>query len=320
MKINYLYEAHFGDWSRSYTAGVLKALEKHDVVTIDATGKLALDIHSLVMDAPPCDFWYVFSIADKWVSPVVLRAEFTREQVVIHNHGGMETGDYEALLYGPKDTTVLPEILWKPNIHVLCNSRNSASEFRQYYGGAQCTVVGFPVEVPPDPGYLRFGIVVPGRLGFGKQTFLAAKILEPFKSQVIFCTGRDLSENTMAEVLGTAGYEVLRCFGHDYYDLLYRSKVGLTTTLADSLNLTVVEMVKCGVHTIVPDLPIFDYLPSFLKYSPYAVEQARKKIDIALECSWAERNPWMLPSLPQFSSEVFSENIQKFFAMYEERK
>lgn len=314
MRINYLYELHFGDWSMSYTRGVIKALENHTVVMLDATGKLESDIRKMVLDAPPCDVWHVFSIADKWVRPVILRSDFTHESVLIHNHGGMETGDYEAYLYGPSDTTVLPGAVLRPTVRILCNSHTSVFDFQRSFGWARCEVVGFPVETPPDPGCDRFGIVVPGRLGFGKQTFLAAKILEPFKTEVVFCTGRDLEENKMAEVLKTAGYEVRRCFGDEYFDLLHQSKVGFSSTLADSLNVAVIEMIKCGVSVVVPDLPFFDYLPSKFKYMPYLVAQARRKVRMALSESWE------LPNLSCFSVASFSNNLRTVLEYYGEEE
>jgi len=284
IRVNYLYEEHPGDWSSMYNHGVRNALKPFDARYIDFTGCDFDAALNKVRAAPECDVWYVFSIGDRILQPLLERFAGSEDRLVIHNHGGMETGDYEALLLGPCDTKVFPSLLNDSRVHVLFNSASNLCEFVEFYGEPRCsTVVGFPLNVPSFPEYsIRRGIAVCGRPSIGKQVFLAAGILAPFKEMVTFFTGRS-DYVDMKAVLKSAGFRVKEAHGLDYYEQLSQHSVGFTATLADSFGITNYEMVALGMPVVVPSLAVFRDFPESWKYAAYDVGEARIRVMQALE-------------------------------------
>jgi hypothetical protein len=306
IRINYLYEEHVGDWSAMYNRGVRKALEPFDACYYDVTGYLPDQVLRTVREARHCDIWYSFSISDLLLAPLAEQLATSPSKLLIHNHGGMETGDYEALLWGDDDTQVLREICGHPRVRMVFNSNLNFMQFIAFYDGPILgNAVGFPLDVPDvQVGYDRSGIAVCGRPSIGKQVFLAAKILEPYKEQTTFLTGRtDFAETK--KVLRRKGYQVERVWGDAYYDRLAKMRIGFCATLADSFGITNYEMVALGMPVIVPDLPIFNAFPTSWKYRPYDVYDALEKVGLALAGEVAP------PKLADIYSDGFAVNIQR---------
>lgn len=308
IRVNYLFEQCEGDWSKRYNEAVLEALSEFELVeALNVTYCDEAIIKEMVDAAPWCDVWFVFSIFDKWVKPVWERSISRDEKMIIHNHGGVETGDYEALLYGSQDTTQLPEIAREPNVKVLFNSYSNREEFLHKYDAVNGNVVGFPVHVPVERREYKAysGIVVPGRLSVGKQPLLAAKILAPYRSRTTFCTGELEGKNEdMAKVLRALGFKVVRVRDEDYFNLVNSRRVGFTASLADSLNASCVEMAALGLRVVAPNLPQFGYLPHLWKYEPYSIASARERVRSALNDSWEPLD------VSQFSKAKFSANVR----------
>lgn len=311
IRVNYLYEEYDGDWSSMYNRGALKALEEFDTYPIDVTGCNEEEVIEHLRNAPACDVWYSFSIGDLILRPLK-HCLGDEEPIIIHNHGGMETGDYEALLLGPFDTRVLPKLAKESRTHILFNSDVNLTDFICYYGEpANCTVVGFPVDTPKIycKG-IRRGIVVSGRPSIGKQVILAASILVPFRDQVTFCTGSSEYRDPKA-VLTRAGFKVKQLHGDSYYKTLAENRIGFSATLADSFGLSAYEMVSMGMPVILPRLPVFRNFPESWKYSPYDVAEARVKVMQALEGLVAEPD-WKSIYRDRFSVRV--QNVVKEMA------
>lgn len=306
MKINFVYEMHTGDWSKRYVSAVFDALDGTSIHALNVTDHSTFETASRIRRSPRCDLWYVFSIFDKWLSPVMDRARMNNEHVIVHNHCGRETGDYEALLWANSDTTVFPTVCSDMGVTVLFNTESNLRDFEKLYGEVNSRIVGFPVTIGETYKLKRRGIVVPGRLTPGKQPMLAMRILEPFKKQVTFCTGKSIRD-TAGEALRNAGFKVVQVVESQYFSLLQRSKVGFSCTMADSLNSSVVEMAMCGVRLVVPDIPTFDYLPQMVKYEPYHVMEAQ----VLLEKALGHFSSWPTPTLQQFSRESFIRNVRK---------
>ncbi len=290
IRVNYLYEECGGDWSRRYNEAVLEALSEFELgQALNVTYCDVAAIEEMVNAAPWCDVWFVFSIFDKWLRPVWERLNTYDEKMVIHNHGGVETGDYEALLHSSHDTTLFPRIADAPNVRVLFNSRSNVEEFLHEYGAVNGTVTGFPVHIPIERTEFkkRPSIVVPGRLSVGKQPLLAAKILDPYRSITTFCTGEVEGKNSdMATVLSSLGFTVVRVRDEEYFHLVNSRQVGFTASLADSLNTSCVEMAALGLRVVAPELPQFGYLPPHWKYEPYSITSARERVRRALNDDW----------------------------------
>jgi len=308
IRVNYIYDQREGDWSKRYNEAVIDALSGFNLVgTLDVTYCDEATIEAMVDAAPWCDVWFVFSIFDKWVRPVWVRVIASDEKMVIHNHGGVETGDYEALLYGDQDTTILPDIISEDQVRVLFNSKSNLWEFQEQYGGVNGVITGFPVHVPverkeykPHPG-----IVVPGRLSVSKQPLLAAKILAPYRSRTTFCTGEVEGKNDdMAKALRSLGFKVVRVRDEEYFNLVNSKLVGFTASLADSLNTSCIEMAALGLRVVAPELPQFGYLPPHWKYEPYSIASARERVRRALSDNWEPLD------VSQFSKASFSAKVR----------
>lgn len=288
MRINYLYEVEDWNWTAEYHKAVLLALNECEVCEIPVAGKTEEEIVSAVWEAPACDVWYCMSFLDKWLIPVSLRARVRNERIVVHNHGGMETGDTIALERGPYDTTELPKIATCPRNRVLFNTVSNLKDFSEFYRIPETCfdVVGFPVPDLSGCAVEPFhGILVPGRFSESKQIMLAAEILSPYKDIVLFSTGVMPSKRYIL-ALDALGFSVDFARGKKYRELLGSYTVAFTASLADSFCLSIAECVSAGMNVVTPNCaPFTEYSHPGLSYEPYSISDARRKIDLALRDS-----------------------------------
>lgn len=289
MKINITARPQEGGWTYNYAQDLTYGLIElgYDVETIDLSKGLD--------NVRECDQWIIGGFSD-WDMPKVVALAYRRnERVSAYVDGGPEVPGF--IMFQDVVEKLMAQAIHMEWIDTLFFNHEPYKEwFKKYYKdyGAlfpKMDVVPYPITLSRfENTQKKKHILFPGKAVYVKQPLLAAKFLEPWKEQVIFCQSDKMSARAEMEhyipLLRLKGYDVRpETKGGDYLSLLGGAKVVVCTSLGESACVEVLEAVAAGAVPIVPDLPEFDEYPTRCKYKPYCMEDFRNKVEYALSRS-----------------------------------
>jgi hypothetical protein len=293
LRVNLVYEGFDSNWSNSFTQLLTRGLEREGVLV--HLINLAFLPHGTcvtrIKNAPRCDIWYLASVHE-WMLETCAE---TRIPIVAHSHGGIETGAFCDVA-----KNVAGSLNISAKLHLLAgltvNSQSHSDQISNFYGYDHAEVVGFPMDFDRYPHALQLNgerdlICVPGRLEPDKQPTLVASALAPFKDRVVFTTPvkKDSGTHELYDHLVRSGYRVLTgCRGAEYLEVLSRSLVVFSASLADTLNLSVVEGILCGANPVVPNIAVFKEYVFSERYKPYDIQGIRNCVYKALTANSVE--------------------------------
>lgn len=287
LRVNFVYEATVGNWSMPFAMLIARGLREQGIV-VNEVNLTGLGMYSCVLAidaAPECDVWYLGKHYE-WMAQKCID---TGKPVVAHAHGGRETGAASDTIYGLDEPVDMGGII-RQLACLTVNTSSHSAQVSSFYGANNTSVIGFPLDFSIYKGYQsmwtdKTKIVVAGRLVPDKQPELLAVALAPFKRRVVFTTSESWSGVPSATYrhLKRLGYRVFTdCRDREYHQVLARSAVSVSATLADTLNLCVVESILSGATPVVPNIPVFDDYVGAERYDPYHIDQIRTLVENAL--------------------------------------
>ena len=291
MRVGFVYEVTPGDWTdgfvRNLTAG-LRVLSYVDVVPVDLTG---INIKSQAVIAAQSykdrvDCWLLMQ-HHEWAAEVLLN---TGKPVYAFMHGE----SFSQSIHAPDKNIEAADALLPSFAGLFTSTQFYRDVVQAAVPDTPVYAVGFPVDLvayhtDAESHALHrrsIDVIVPGRLHWDKQPLLIADALEGYDGSVVFCTGRkDLGRNgqKIARYLESRGFSVeIGCTGADYHGLLLDSRVVLTGSRTDTLNMCMVEGILCRCLPVAPNLgPFPSYIPEENLYEPFSLREIRMCIEAA---------------------------------------
>ncbi len=237
------------------------------------------------------DIW-LFSYAQ---NPLIEKVYLKPGRKFAHVHG------LEALLYEPAvlhGYRLYEEVLLYFYDGLFVNSEWAYSVIKKAYPGltAKTIVTGFPLDVSFAEKFKHIEkenktIAFNQRFDMDKlhmlEIYLCEKLIDLGYTIFHICTKaeyeRTQSERESKNLLIQAvkmGVQVLIAESKDdYYEKLAKAKFTVTTSIADTLSVCVLEAAALGSIPIAPDLgPFSEYIPAENLYKPFNVEQLIDKV------------------------------------------
>lgn len=311
-------------WHRQFVDAIYHGMINYGfkVNLIDLTSRSFQECVDTVRKAPPADLWYVARHSN-WMARYL--AVEMKKTVVAHVHGGGETKCFRDVVT-PQRTPNIDRVLMRHLAAVTVNTQHHYKLLRELYR-EDCPFVfvsGFPIELSKYKKYLHHRkeiILVPARYIPSKQPILLAKALEAWKHIVVFCSPEKYTEGVVEKdvchYLNTIGYTALNDVSHEaFIELLAQAKVVVSASMADTLNVSMIEGSLCGANVVAPDTgPFNEYLDKTFLYEPFSIRAIRDAISSAWISPYKE-----VDGLNVFDWRVVSHKIADFLKYVVKRR
>ncbi len=237
------------------------------------------------------DIW-LFSYAQ---NPLIEKVYLKPGRKFAHIHG------LEALLYEPAvlhGYRLYEEVLLYFYDGLFVNSEWAYSVIKKAYPGltSKTTVTGFPLDVSFAEKFKHIEkenntIAFNQRFDMDKlhmlEVYLCEKLIDLEYTVFHICTKAEYeriqsdreSRNLLSQAVKMGVQVLVTESKEDYYEKLAKAKFTVTTSIADTLSLCILEAAALGSIPIAPDLgPFSEYIPAENLYRPFNLEQLIDKV------------------------------------------